>query len=1462
MIQKNRKISAILLGVSCIVFLLYAWRAWISPTHIAFVNYQIITLGEISKANNNSFIRLSEVDNEHLSDLKNYDMVFVNAMGLRITEEQRETLMGIGEKVPILTVMATNPANNIVTVDSLDIDFLNEYITNGGRKNYRSLLNYVRKFIDGKRYQAFEPELATPRDRHLLYHADPNDADNEDLGFNTLMEYQKFLKDNNLWKEKAPAIIITGAMGEPSSLVKALEESGNNVYCVNSLNRMISSHQIDSISPSAVINMAHGRMGDSMVEYLKQQNIPLFLTLNVNRLQKDWEADKMGMNGGFLSQSVVTPEIDGAIRPFVLFAHEEDAEGLRHVVAIPDRLQTFVETINHFVELKKKPNHEKRVAIFYYKGPGQSAMSAAGMEVAPSLFNLLAKLKQEGYNVVGLPSSAAELEQLIQNHGKVFGTYAKGASERFIEEAEPILISKQQYDAWTKNWLTDSIQSEVTAVNGNFPGAFMSKGDSLALSCIRLGNIVLMPQGAAAAGTDTFKIIHGANVAPTYPYIASYLWTQKDFKADALIHFGTHGSLEFTPRKQVALSDNDWPDRLVGSMPHFYIYTIADVGEAMIAKRRSYAVTQTHLTAPFLESNLRTKYNRLTDALSAYEKAESQGVEADMNNAAAKVRQLSIALGISRELNLDTTSNGKAYSAEEMERIENFAEELVNEKIVGQLYTMGVPYEESRIVSSLYAMTVDPIAYSLLSLDKLKGRAAMDVEKHKLIFDAQYMAPAKKLVGELLSQPTLANEALLKRITHATEEELALAQKVKEQQNAPDMMSMMMQMSNGMPGANEKEVRQDTTPQLTVSELRKRGMMKRKKVPQMPQVVFEQMERSGKFPKEMMDAIKREQSWYMEQAMAPKTAKGKDSLPIDSSKNEMRKAMMKREQPSYTKEEKAIANAILEVERTIQNISLYRKHLQESPSIELASLCNALRGGYTAPSPGGDPIVNPNTLPTGRNLYGINAENTPTEEAWEKGIDLANNTIDMYKKRHNDSVPRKVSYTLWSGEFIETGGATIAQVLYMLGVEPIRDAFGRVTDLRLIPSEQLGRPRIDVVVQTSGQLRDIAASRLFLINRAVEMAAEASADNYENLVHQGMVESERVLVEKGISPKEAREIARFRVFGAQNGGYGTGIQAMVTAGDRWESEKEIAEVYLNNMGTFYGSEKQWELFRETAFQAALTRTDVVIQPRQSNTWGALSLDHVYEFMGGLNLSVRNVTGKDPDAYMSDYRNHNRMRMQEVKEAIGVESRTTLFNPTYIQEKMKGGASSAGEFSELITNTYGWNVMKPQAIDHEMWDEIYEVYVKDKYNLGVKKFFEEKNPAALEEMTAVMLETVRKGMWKASDGQIADITQLHVSLVNQYKPSCSGFVCNNAKLRDFIGQKANPADAQTYQQNIREIRESELKQRDEKGVVMKREELQESSSHTSSVNGTAVAVVMVVALLLLLLVVRNRRKGRK
>lgn len=1450
-LKKNKK-KHIFLALSIVIVLgglAKAYSAWVGTTRIAFLNYQAIALGQISHANDNAMIKLSEITTDDFDHLDDYDMIIVNGMGLRIDENQRKQLEEASYKVPTLTHAATNPANNIVSVDNFDADYLMQYIENGGKKNYQSMLAYIRKFIDGKKFMAPEPERVNERPDYLLTHFDPKDEKGDELGFNSISEYNAFLAKNGLYKEGAPTIMLTGFMGAAPDMEKAFEKKGFMVYRINKLQSFIAGHHADSIQANAVVNMAHGRLGDYFVEFLKQKNIPLFSPLNINRLTTEWENDKQGMNGGFMSQSIVTPEIDGAIRPYVVFGQRINKEGLQEVYGIPDRMESFVESVQGYVNLKNKKNSSKCIAIFYFKGPGQNALTASGMEVVPSLYNLLVRLKNEGYNVGKLPANPQELAKMIQAQGAVFGTYAEGAYTQFLQSGHPALVTAQQFAGWTQKALSKKMIKEMNQLYGSFPGKYMATDDGkLAVARLQFGNVALLPQVMAGVGGDSFKIVHGTDQAPPYTYVASYLWARYGFSADAFIHFGTHGSLEYTPRKQVALGSNDWSDRLIGVVPHLYIYTIGNVGEAMIAKRRTYAQTQSYLTPPFKESELRQTYKQLSDAIQSYEKKASA-------EQSLKVKALTVKMGIARELGLDAKQMNKPYSADEIARVENYAEELANEKITGKLYTLGVPYDNDDVRTSVYAMATDPIAYGMLAVDKLKGRAQEGVEKHKQLFDRLYLSKARNTVTQLLGSASVSDEYIC-RYVGITPAELQMARKVEAMQAAPDPIQMMMQMADQMGGA--KETKPKKVDHRTVSELRAARVSHKKKIPQMSREAFEKMEQTGHFPDKMMEAIKKGQKWYQEDLKKAKMAKaGKGKASQKSSKN---KGMMMSKAPKYTRQQIHLAQAITTVEHALQNVGKYSEALRQSPLNEMSSLMNALNGGFTAPSPGGDLIVNPNTLPTGRNLFSINVENTPSEDAWEKAKELCDNTIKMYCERHKGEYPRKVSYTLWSSEFIETEGATIAQILYMLGVEPVRDAFGRVTDLRLIPSKQLGRPRIDVVVQTSGQLRDLAASRLFLINKAIEMAANAKGDKYDNLVKAGVTESERVLVEKGMSPKEAREVSMYRVFGGVNGNYGTGIQEMVTAGDRWDKESQIAEVYMNNMGAFYGDEKNWETFRKVAFEAALTRTDVVVQPRQSNTWGALSLDHVYEFMGGMNLAVRNVTGKDPDAYLADYRNHSNMRMQEVKEAIGIEGRTTIFNPAYIKEKMKGRASSASTFAEIVINTYGWNVMKPKAIDKEMWDEIYNVYVKDKYNLGTKEFFNKQNPAALMEMTAVMMESARKGMWKATPQQLKDIAKLHTETVNKYKPSCSGFVCDNAKLRNYIASKTDAASAKEYQQNVEQIRDAETaKNSNDKGMVMKKETLNEDAQKTTTVvSGIVVGVIVIVAFVMLAILIRRRR----
>ena len=676
-------VAAVLIGISI-------WNAWFSATKIAFVNFQTIQQGSISKANDNSFIKLSEVSLANLDRLSNYDMVFVNGMGLRIVEEQRQQIQQAADKgVPVYTSMATNPTNNICNLDSVQQNLIRRYLSNGGKTNYRNMLNYIRKAIDGKTYSTTEMEDPVERPSDMLYHAGISNPDDE-LEFLTVTDYEKFMKDNNLYKEGARRIIITGQMADATDLIKALEKEGYNVYPVQSMTRFMSF--IDEVQPDAVINMAHGRMGDRMVDYLKTKNILLFAPLTINSLVDEWENDPLGMSGGFMSQSIVTPEIDGAIRPFALFAQYEDKEGLRHSYAIPERLKTFVSTINNYLNLKTKPNKDKKVAIYYYKGPGQNALTAAGMEVVPSLYNLLLRMKQEGYNVSGLPANAQELAKMIQAQGAVFNSYAEGAFDEFMKNGNPELITKEQYESWVKESLRPEKYAEVVAADGEFPGNYMVTSDGcLGVARLQFGNIVLMPQNAAGSGDNSFQVVHGTNAAPPHTYIASYLWMQHGFKADALIHFGTHGSLEFTPKKQVALCSNDWPDRLVGAVPHFYLYSIGNVGEGMMAKRRSYATLQSYLTPPFLESSVRGIYRELMEKIKIYNNSAKENKEQE----SLAIKALTVKMGIHRDLGLDSITN-KPYTEDEIARVENFAEELATEKITGQLYTMGVPLNYKR----------------------------------------------------------------------------------------------------------------------------------------------------------------------------------------------------------------------------------------------------------------------------------------------------------------------------------------------------------------------------------------------------------------------------------------------------------------------------------------------------------------------------------------------------------------------------------------------------------------------------------------------------------------------------------------------------------------------------------------------------------------------------------------------
>jgi len=1532
---KKRIIGSILL-LAVIGGGFYAYSKLIAPTRIALINYPDFQVAKMVKSNKNSWIFVDPLPLEELDGVRSYDAALIFGRDLKLEPEQVALLKSAGATgVKMYMENPTDPSNDTTNMRGETLDYVADYIKYGGIPNYREMMNFIRVRINNK--SLFSAEVNPPKER-------PQDLafwlDEEEI-FETIPEFEAFALERGIHKIGAPKIAILTSVPGPfnanrdhvDGLITRFLDKGYNVYPVAAVTGRL--RLLKGINPDALVYMPHGGLtlneGDAAVAWLKERNIPMFGPISVFQNYDEWNVDQQGMAGALLTMSIVLPEFDGGINSYAIAAQYSDEFGYQIFKPIPDRMDKFVEMVGKWAYLRRTDNHDKKLAIYYYKGPGKNAMTAGGLEVAESLYNTLKELRASGYSVTDLPDNVSDFKKLIQQKGPVLGPYAKGDLGKFFEEGDPALVSATTYDQWCIEELVPAMCEAVTERYGRAPGDYMAHIkdgiEYIAVARVEFGNVVIIPQPLPGIGENTFALVHGTREAPPHPYVTSYLWSRKEFKADAVMHFGTHGSLEFTPWKQVALSNMDWSDALIGNTPHFYIYTINNVGEAIIAKRRSYATVISHLTAPFMESGLNSDLKEISDNLFKYHQMDGGAVKASYGRAVAK---LANEMGIVEQLKIGKVEG--EWSEEDFFALANHVESLSHEKVNAGLYTINQVYTSGQIDTTTKLIATDPLAYSLSKLDELNGKVTPLQLDDKGFFDVTYRQPARSRVERVLAGAD--PETIIKEVVSDAERTrantwlrenrdlsigeivggfIALgSEEVVETENAggniddelnrakdalvsalgqedkadlieqwrsekqfemsslaldPESFERAKSIAKAIPqmAAGLKLVEEDDM--FTLLELMQRPMVYDqvfawKDDPSLADsVAAERREQlkakqataldsknitllsyglndvllDGQIKKQEREDLQSFQSALQFYAANPEISTVLDSdnpstkalmalLSVDNFADRINTAERKISEKirKLNMDDRNFAEAVQTIETNVNAIAGYREALEISPRREMDSMLNALNGGYVAPTSGGDLIRNPRTLPTGRNMYSIDSEQTPSRAAWEVGVTLSKRLLDEHVMK-TGGYPKKVTFTLWPGDFIQTEGAQLAQVLYLLGFEPVRDPFNRVVTVRAIPLETLGRPRIDIVAQTAGQFRDLAASRIYLINKAVEMAAALDEAPEWNYVRAGVMKSEQLMINDGISPIEARELATTRVFGGVNGRYGTGIMGMVEKGDSWENDKEVAEQYLSNMGAVYGKGDKWGMYREGVFKAALADAEVVVQPRESNAWGALSLDHVYEFMGGLNLAVRDVTGSDPKAYFNDFRNSNQANVQSMEDAVWTEAQSTLMNPAYIKEMQKGSASSAEKMAETFRNTYGWNVMKPEAIKDEMWDQLYETYIDDKYELGVQDFFEGQNPYALQDMTAVMMETARKGMWEASDQQLSELATLHADLIEKYDAGCSGFVCDNMKLRDFISERLPENMKQNYDQKIKQAVEAPSVDSAD-SIVMKREEV--------------------------------------
>jgi len=422
---------------------------------------------------------------------------------------------------------------------------------------------------------------------------------------------------------------------------------------------------------------------------------------------------------------------------------------------------------------------------------------------------------------------------------------------------------------------------------------------------------------------------------------------------------------------------------------------------------------------------------------------------------------------------------------------------------------------------------------------------------------------------------------------------------------------------------------------------------------------------------------------------------------------------------------KKIRERILDINRRIEE------------SREIESLLHGLSGGYIPAGPSGlitrgrDDI-----LPTGRNFYSLDPHRVPTKPAWEIGQKLADALIAKHLKEEG-RYPENVAIFWMCNDIMWADGEGMAQIMYLLGVKPIWLSNGRIKGFEVIPLSELNRPRIDVTIRVSGITRDNFPNVIELIDEAVQEVARLEEPLEMNFVRKHALEQ---MKEDGGGFRDAT----LRIFCSMPGTYQAGTQLAVYA-SAWKEEKDLAEVFLYWNGYAYGK-GIWGKEKHRQFAGILRSVDVTYNKVVSDEYDLFGCCCYFGTHGGMTAAARHLSGKDVKTYYGDTRESDHVEVRDLADEIRRVVRTKLLSPRWIEGMKRHGYKGAGDISKRIGRVYGWEATT-QEVDDWIFDDIARTFLMNEEN---RKFFEEHNPWALEEIGRRLIEAWERGLWNPAE----------------------------------------------------------------------------------------------------------------
>jgi cobaltochelatase CobN len=409
-------------------------------------------------------------------------------------------------------------------------------------------------------------------------------------------------------------------------------------------------------------------------------------------------------------------------------------------------------------------------------------------------------------------------------------------------------------------------------------------------------------------------------------------------------------------------------------------------------------------------------------------------------------------------------------------------------------------------------------------------------------------------------------------------------------------------------------------------------------------------------------------------------------------------------------------------------------------SDEIGGLLKVLDAGYLEPRVAGDPLRTPEAFPTGSHGYAFDPRLIPSMSAYQRGVMIARETLERYRRRYG-RYPETVAVVLWGFETAGTRGETIGQILEYIGVKLERKGPWN-WDLKPIPLNELGHPRIDVVVTICGIFRDTFPHLIELLSRAFKLVANLNEPPEVNYVRKHYLEA-----------KEAGSaLAAARIFGPKPGAYNTRLTEMIETSS-WSTEDELAVTYISDMGYAYTDATHGVEAKEL-FSKLLSKVDMVTQIRYSHEYDIVDLDHYYEFLGGLSKAVERVRGSRPETLWVDT-TLEKPKVKDVGEAITEALYTRLLNPRWINAMLSHGYDGAREIAERVEYLLGL-AATTGAVPDWAWSRIADRYIRDD---RIRNTIARENREALLEIARRLLEAARRGYWGASRRELEEIEDL-------------------------------------------------------------------------------------------------------